>query len=233
MFENLMSTEAQKTELTSADLLYIRCKDCLSTYTVNRHEVEQVIPCPFFCSCGGDIKVLGRVVDEAAEREKKAAEAAKEGKFVQVKERAICDGKCTHATGPLCSCTCCSKYHGTGLVVQVVIKEGKIVIKNVDEKAVAQAKEWRETKAKLDAMLAAKYPTIVAYEAWKKSRVGVRPSYSYGEYAGYSKVKKEIEKMNNAHLHKRRMTLANAVLNLYSPQPNLAVEGSEDMQSGA
>ena len=213
MFENLIK------ELTSEDLLYIRCKDCLSTYTVNRHEVEQSFPCPFFCSCGGDIKVLGRVVDEAAEREKKAAEAAKEGKFIQVKERAICDGKCTHAVGPLCSCTCCAKYHGTGLVVQVVIKEGKITIKDVDAKAVANAKEWRETKAKLNAIMTEKFPTSMAYDAWRKSRIGTRPSYSYEEYRGFNNAQKEMEKMGNAHLHKRRMTLATALIARLTAQP--------------
>lgn len=214
MFENL--TDTTGTELTSADLLYIRCKDCLSTYTVNRHEVEQSFPCPFFCSCGGDIKVLGRVVDEAAEREKKAAEAAKEGKFVEVKERAICDGKCTHAVGPLCSCKCCAKYHGTGLVVQVVVKEGKIVIKDVDAKAIANAREWRETKLKMDAVINARFPSTVAYLAWRKTPMNLRgpqqPQYNWAEHRKFLLVEKELEKMNNAHLHKRRMTLALALI---------------------
>lgn len=231
-----MNTETTKT-LTSDDLLYIRCKDCLSTYTVNRHEVEQSFPCPFFCSCGGDIKVLGRVKDEHLEFERKAADAAKEGKYVVVKERAACDGKCTHAVGPLCSCKCCGKNHGTGLIVQVVVKEGKIVIRDVDAKAIANAKEWRETKAQIDGLIAQKFPTMTAYAQWAKAPMGTRgarPAYSWEERRGYDVAQKQLEKCANAHLHARRMTIAKALIESYSPKidPAFTIEG-ENMQQGA
>lgn len=99
-----------------------RCKGCLFVlFTEERAGVSgkdargepvfraaSAIECE---GCGGAVEYLGRVSGDALYTD-----------HVQC----ACDGRCTSATGPKCSCKCEGDNHGSGAVVKVVRYEGAV-----------------------------------------------------------------------------------------------------------
>ena len=97
---------------------YYRCADCLTVAAT----VEKLAdgrdtygyptgrPAAVCDACGGGIEYMGEVHRDTLHTSKGWAP--------------ICDGRCTHATGPSCDCKCGGKNHGSHLVVEVVTVSG-------------------------------------------------------------------------------------------------------------
>ena len=95
----------------SNNLYYHKCHDCLTPFTSTEQHID-------LCDCDGPVSLMGVVHGD---------------KFVQTANRAPCDGRCTHAHGPVCDCMCSGANHGTGRMVSVVVKEGKIKVVSPDK----------------------------------------------------------------------------------------------------
>lgn len=91
-------------------LYYHKCHDCLTPFTSTERHID-------LCDCEGPVSFMGVVHGD---------------KFVQSANKAPCDGRCTHAHGPSCDCSCGGANHGTGRVVSVVVKEGKVKVEHPD-----------------------------------------------------------------------------------------------------
>jgi hypothetical protein len=87
-------------------LYYHKCDDCLTTFSSTERHID-------LCDCEGKVTFMGVVHGD---------------KYVQTSNKAPCDGRCTHAMGPVCDCGCGGINHGTGRTVQTVIKEGKVQV---------------------------------------------------------------------------------------------------------
>ncbi len=104
------------------NLVYYRCRDCLSTFT-SEHS-------PTMCACsGGLLEILGRVTFDKRRYEK-------------LERVSVCDARCTNASGPLCNCKCNCKNHGTGKVREVVTLGGFVRIKDIDDAALNRSAEF-------------------------------------------------------------------------------------------
>ena len=90
----------------SEQLYYHKCNDCLTPFSSTERHVDR-------CDCDGAVTFMGAVHGV---------------KYVQTGTKPACDGRCTNACGPSCDCACNGANHGTGRVVQTIIKEGKIKV---------------------------------------------------------------------------------------------------------
>lgn len=108
---------------------YLRCGDCLSVIAVDTTNPPGGKP----CVCGGRYVALGKV--------HKASRSA----WLETTEHVCpCDGRCTGARGPSCDCSCGGENHGSNLLVEVVVVEGKVPpIQPPDADAVKRAEEYR------------------------------------------------------------------------------------------
>jgi len=137
-------------------LYYHKCDDCLTAFTTEERVVD-------FCDCNGNVTFMGMVQGD---------------KYVKTENRPPCDGRCTHASGPHCDCMCGGVNHGSGKLVPVVIKEGKVYATNLTEEDVERAhiyraikdkaneafdKRWSETRNKLQQRVWVDRPEWVAY----------------------------------------------------------------------
>jgi hypothetical protein len=91
-------------------LYYHKCNDCLTPFSSGERRVD-------VCDCEGSVTFMGMVQGD---------------KYVLAVNKPACDGRCTHAHGPHCDCQCGGVNHGTGRVVQTVIKEGKVHVVKPD-----------------------------------------------------------------------------------------------------
>jgi mRNA-degrading endonuclease HigB of HigAB toxin-antitoxin module len=82
-----------------------------------------------------------------------------EDMLVVEKEKAPCDKRCTHASGPSCNCRCGCKNHGTGRLVTVEVTDGKIHITTFDKALAERGEMWRNQKASLEAMMHQVWPS--------------------------------------------------------------------------
>src|SRR5579884_983043 len=87
-------------------LYYHKCNDCLTPFSSTEPKVD-------LCDCNGEVTFMGVVQGD---------------KYVKTENRPACDGRCTHAHGPVCDCACHGANHGTGRVVMTVVKEGKVCV---------------------------------------------------------------------------------------------------------
>jgi hypothetical protein len=77
-------------------------------------------------------------------------------KYKKMGTKAACDGRCTHASGPVCDCFCGGVNHGTGKLVQCVIAEGKTKIVGLSPEDVERAENYRSLKKYAEDIYAAK-----------------------------------------------------------------------------
>lgn len=127
----------------------IRCTDCLAVAFV---EVPVLIRPP------GDAAAIYRAAVHAATPPPRADCAACDGmrtvetmgevRGVHVghnETRCACDGRCTHAKGPDCECSCGGANHGTGATVTLFVVDGKAprAMMPSTAAATATAVEWR------------------------------------------------------------------------------------------
>lgn len=117
---------------------YYRCKDCLTPQVVEGTMPKQATT----CRCGGRIVYIG---------------AVRRHRVVRLEDHAVCDARCTNATGPNCDCQCGGEHHGSGRVVTVETADlGAARLTPVDEGAqIARAQEYRSARDELDGAIRA------------------------------------------------------------------------------
>src|SRR5688572_14840449 len=114
---------------------FVRCRLCLSIAAIDAISLPKgEIQCS---ACTGPIEIMGRVKDT---------------RLVMDAKVCACDGRCTHAKGPNCDCSCGGKNHGTGALVSITVDMGAVPRINIKptEKALAVAKEFREAMIPLN-----------------------------------------------------------------------------------
>ena len=105
-------------------LYYWKCNECLYAFTLKEGIRPDV------CSCGSTkLESMGRV---------------RKSHYERTDVHAPCDERCTNAQGPLCDCGCHGCNHGTKRLVQTVIRDGKVVVVDFDEKYITQGQEFRQ-----------------------------------------------------------------------------------------
>jgi len=84
-----------------------RCSGCLDVVFASE-SCRDGVACG---ACGGGLEFLGRVTGD---------------RLTATVEQCACDGRCTGAVGPQCSCQCGGVNHGTGRLVEVVRDLGAV-----------------------------------------------------------------------------------------------------------
>ncbi|NDC37707.1 MAG: hypothetical protein EBZ48_06600 [Proteobacteria bacterium] len=107
--------------MSDVTLYYHKCNDCLTPFSSTERKVD-------VCDCNGSVSFMGVVQGD---------------KYVKTEDRAPCDGRCTHASGPMCDCACNGANHGTGRLVSVVVKEGKVQAVGLSEQDIERAHKFR------------------------------------------------------------------------------------------
>jgi hypothetical protein len=105
-------------------LYYHKCNDCLTPFSSIERHIDR-------CDCDGVVTFMGEV---------------KGDNYIQTGNKPACDGRCTHACGPNCDCACGGANHGTGRMVQTVIKEGKVRAIGFSEEDMLRAYKYRGLK---------------------------------------------------------------------------------------
>jgi len=105
-------------------LYYHKCDDCLTPFSSTERHID-------LCDCDGHVTFMGQVQGD---------------KYVKTENRAPCDGRCTHACGPICDCACAGANHGTGRLVQTIVKEGKVKAIDFSEEDMLRAYKYRELR---------------------------------------------------------------------------------------
>lgn len=126
-------------------LYYHKCNDCLTPFSSTEKKID-------LCDCMGKVSFMGIVHGE---------------KWEKVENRAPCDGRCTHAHGPVCDCQCGGVNHGTGRTVQTVVAEGKIKVVSTDHDILEDMKRgyrFRDIKIKADALFTKRFGTRNKWE---------------------------------------------------------------------
>jgi len=86
---------------------FVRCTVCLAVSAIDEHPAS-VMQCGL---CAGTLETMGRV-----ERDR----------LVRDELLCPCDDRCTSARGPICTCKCNGKNHGSHLLVSVTRDVGKV-----------------------------------------------------------------------------------------------------------
>jgi hypothetical protein len=149
-----------KPKLNGTKLVYWRCADCLRTFTVESSVHPEV------CSCGGKPERMGAVYGEKH--------------YGHTEIHCACDERCTHATGPNCSCSCGGINHGTGAVVEITVFDGKVRVTTPNAaKEQERADEWRVALERAEKHIDATYCEPIAkirtgvwidHETWSRTR---------------------------------------------------------------
>lgn len=110
------------------------------------------------CDCGsGRLDWMGRVEAD---------------KVVRAVDRCPCDSRCTHAFGPMCSCSCGGLNHGTARVVRVVVVNDvpTVVDEGLEARLAAKA-AWLAVRERAHAAVDAD-PIVIAMRGgvWIKDR---------------------------------------------------------------
>lgn len=211
---------------------YLRCPECLGVWSVDL-EIEDVVEqphptarhrafrealqpfleggCPWCEQADVAPEDMGEVVADSDRLE--TAEVVPE-----------CDGRCTHAGGPLCVCKCGCKNHGLGFLAYVERRSDngklrtrfKAAPKNI-EAARARAVEWSEIRSDLQA-LDGTLKSELAVWAEKRRTVRWLDAADYKAERGVFNRRKRIGEVLGLRVHKRRMSEANVLLGRF-PSP--------------
>jgi hypothetical protein len=117
---------------------FYRCVDCL-TIAVTLEQIEPTRDARGYphwaecAGCGGSIEYLGPV--------------NKHHQIFHTELQTPCDGRCTGAIGPSCDCQCGGENHGTGALVEVVVRVDRLPVVMTPANAAGKAKEYREVVA--------------------------------------------------------------------------------------
>lgn len=165
---------------------YYRCTECLGVAVMERYMTAGLQ-----CDCGSTSwEYMGRVVQD---------------RLVRNESTVPCDARCTEARGPSCDCSCGGKYHGSGLVVEVLVDVGsvrRVKTREDVERRRRIAEEWRALRAEARA----------AYEALRHRNI---PE----EFRARVLLGLALRTAQSARTHKRRMKRLREALALYAPRP--------------
>ncbi len=156
-------------------LYYHRCDDCLTTFTSLEKKVD-------FCDCNGTVTLMGQVQGN---------------KYVRHEDRSPCDGRCTHASGPMCDCICNGANHGSGKVVQVVVKEGIVKVEGLTEQDVERAHTFRKLRDYAEGLFTTKWQASID----KRNR---GEWMDRKEYVDMSRDRYNLDKIINMKVYDRR-----------------------------
>jgi len=87
--------------------------------------------------------------------------------YVKTGMRAPCDGRCTHASGPHCDCSCHGANHGTGRFVTTVLKQGKVVVSDPSadiHDEMVRGYKYRELRDKAEEIFAKVFAGVPSFE---------------------------------------------------------------------
>ena len=116
-------------------------------------------------------------------------------KLLRNEDRCPCDGRCTGATGPNCTCQCGGANHGSGRLVTVTIEAGKVPIINLnDDQGLARANEYKALRLKARDILR---PLQDKYN--NKIRI------DYPVFVAFVRAKEEIKAIHALTTHKTRI----------------------------
>ena len=173
---------------------FVRCTTCLAVSAVDEHPNLGDWRCGI---CGGSFENMGRVERDRLIHEHLAA---------------ICDDRCTNARGPLCSCKCGGKHHGSHRVVRVVRDAGKVPTVTPStgrDQCRLNAEEYRRMRA---AALALLDPLLAS------RRRGYLPA---AEYDRMRTLQAALRKAHEARTHRARVNTLRAVVgHIPAPQPD-------------
>jgi hypothetical protein len=173
---------------------FIRCTTCLAVSAVSERPDTYSWQCGI---CGGSLESMGRV-----ERDR----------LIHEHHQAICDDRCTHARGPICTCKCGGQHHGSKRVVRVVRDAGPVPTVTPStgrEQAGINAQEYRTYRdaalARLDVLRDAR-------------RRGYLPASDFQRMRDLHRV---LHKATEAREHRARMRALRAVVTVIdAPAPD-------------
>lgn len=147
----------------------------------------QLPACPF---CGGRLNLVGQVTDDA--------------RRAHIEGRAACDDRCIHAKGTACHCKCQGANHASGLVVSVVVVDGKPIAQPKPDpkrdarvaKFLADRKAFYDTADRLRADIEAAHPQI--------RPDAPRAAYGTAEYTSYVQGLRALQHIQDARASKRK-----------------------------
>lgn len=165
----------------NAPIWFVRCTDCLSVASVTERPCAYTWTC---AACDGRIEIMGRV-----ERDRLVTEHL----------ACACNELCVSARGPICTCACGGRNHGTGLLVKVTRDAGKAPRVNMKNRAEAAylANEYKTARGRVADALA------------ELQRIA-RPDYT--QRRRIDTLRHAIWKAAGARTHKGRLSTLRAAL---------------------
>lgn len=124
--------------------------------------IEGAMPSGLVCTCGGQVELMGVVRGQRL--------------HVATELRCPCDGRCTHAKGPLCDCSCGGANHGTGRVVRIEHYEN---IPRIQSGTPEYATEFLAAVAAAHTRMLATFGTR---EGWEPERIHVARQAARQDY---------------------------------------------------
>lgn len=161
----------------NVQLYYHKCDDCLTPFSSPEAKID-------FCDCNGTVTLMGKVQGD---------------KYVDVQNRPACDGRCTHASGPFCDCACHGANHGTGRVVSVIVKEGKVHAQGLTEQDIDRAQKFRAFRDYAEKQYAERYGSTIALV-----KSGTR--IDYATYSAAMKARNALDKILELRVYEKRQT---------------------------
>jgi hypothetical protein len=164
---------------------FVRCTLCLAVSAIDEHPAS-VMQCGL---CAGTLETMGRV-----ERDR----------LVRDELLCPCDDRCTSARGPVCTCKCNGKNHGSHLLVCVTRDAGKVPTVTPAlgrEQARINADEYRAARTAVLAIL----DTLRA----RKAATGWLDAADYRQLRALQAANR---KAHEARDHRARMKTLRAVL---------------------
>lgn len=158
-------------------LYYHKCNDCLTPFSSVERHID-------FCDCNGDVTFMGVVQGE---------------KYVQTANKPACDGRCTHASGPMCDCACNGANHGTGRMVSVVIKEGKVQAVGLSEEDIERAQKFRAFRDYAEKQYKEMYGSIA-------TEIKAGGFVSRDRYVPMTQARSELDKILALRVYEKRHT---------------------------
>lgn len=146
-------------------LYYHKCDDCLTPFSSTERIVD-------FCDCNGTVTFMGVVQGT---------------NFVKTENRPPCDGRCTHACGPVCDCQCGGANHGSGKLVATIVHQGKVRATGLTEEDIERAQMFRKFRDIAEVLYNNKHITAISNA---KARV-------YSDYTAYTAMQRDRRKLDS------------------------------------
>jgi len=165
-----------------------KCRECLAVFFIEPTEAVGFAKAPpvVECGCGARAELMGRVSPDHKRILSEGYECA-------------CDGRCTGAVGPWCTCHCGGVNHGTGAVVPVVFDVTNKIPKAQNKPNTAVANEFKAAVKAAEERIVEKFGA----ELLEKFRVG--KWIEADTYWAIRKAYKLVREAGEAKSHKNRI----------------------------